>query len=177
MLAVSEVQLCPVHSRTVLPEHGSGEDVALARFMRAVPNIREGKLLHPQEEFVRRGGHVCAVDLLVWCEGHEPPPPAAGKDDFHMETVCTLVNIIGNAARSSVKVRGSHKRRLLPSAVLMPCIHKADSIAWGCVHQSGVLPKNEPRCKSDFQAFSPIRDLLCLRWDAMECMLSCIASE
>ena len=54
---------------------------------------------------MRRGGHVCAVDLLVWCDAHEPPAPAAGKDDFHMETVCTLVNIIGNAARSSVKVR------------------------------------------------------------------------
>lgn len=59
-----------------------------------------------QEDFVRRGGHVCAVDLLVWCDAHEPPPPAPGKDDFHMETVCTLVNIIGNAARSSVKVPG-----------------------------------------------------------------------
>ncbi len=54
---------------------------------------------------MRRGGHVCAVDLLVWCDAHEPPAPAAGKDDFHMETVCTLVNIIGNAARSSVKAR------------------------------------------------------------------------
>ena len=66
---------------------------------------------------MRRGGHVCAVDLLVWCDAHEPPAPAAGKDDFHMETVCTLVNIIGNAARSSVKVRAC----MAPPALPHPC--------------------------------------------------------
>lgn len=54
---------------------------------------------------MRRGGHICATDLMLWCANNEPPAPAPGKDDFHMETVCTLVNIIGNAARSSVKVR------------------------------------------------------------------------
>ena len=46
-----------------------------------------------------------ATDLMIWCANNEPPAPAPGKDDFHMETVCTLVNIIGNAARSSVNVR------------------------------------------------------------------------
>ncbi|BDA48480.1 hypothetical protein COCOBI_12-1590 [Coccomyxa sp. Obi] len=56
-----------------------------------------------RDEFVRRGGHIVATDLMIWCANNEPPAPAPGKDDFHMETVCTLVNIIGNAARSSVK--------------------------------------------------------------------------
>ena len=54
---------------------------------------------------MRRDGHIMAVDLMLWCANNEPAAPAPGKDDFHMETVCTLVNIIGNAARSSVKVR------------------------------------------------------------------------
>ncbi len=58
-----------------------------------------------QEEFVKRDGHIMATDLMLWCANNEPAAPAPGKDDFHMETVCTLVNIIGNAARSSVKVR------------------------------------------------------------------------
>ena len=53
---------------------------------------------------MRRDGHNMAVDLMLWCANNEPAAPAPGKDDFHMETVCTLVNIIGNAARSSVKV-------------------------------------------------------------------------
>ena len=54
---------------------------------------------------MRRDGHIMAVDLMLWCANNEPAAPSPGKDDFHMETVCTLVNIIGNAARSSVKVR------------------------------------------------------------------------
>lgn len=49
-----------------------------------------------------------ATDLMIWCANNEPPAPAPGKDDFHMETVCTLVNIIGNAARSSVKVPAAY---------------------------------------------------------------------
>lgn len=53
---------------------------------------------------MKRDGHVMATDLMLWCSNNEPVAPAPGKDDFHMETVCTLVNIIGNAARSSVKV-------------------------------------------------------------------------
>ncbi len=52
-----------------------------------------------------REGHIMAVDLMQWCADNEPAAPAPSKDDFHMETVCTLVNIIGNAARSSAKVR------------------------------------------------------------------------
>lgn len=56
---------------------------------------------------MQRSGHICATDLMLWCANNEPPPPAPGKDDFHMETVCTLVNITGNAARSSVKVGAS----------------------------------------------------------------------
>ena len=53
---------------------------------------------------MKRDGHIMATDLMLWCASNEPAAPAPGKDDFHMETVCTLVNIIGNAARSSVKV-------------------------------------------------------------------------
>ena len=68
-----------------------------------------------QEDFVRRDGHVTATDLMVWCAGNEPMAPAPGKDDFHMETVCTLVNIIGNAARSSVKVLLLHRLCREPS--------------------------------------------------------------
>lgn len=67
--------------------------------------ILQGAWLMLQDEFVRRAGHIVATDLMIWCANNEPPTPAPGKDDFHMETVCTLVNIIGNAARSSVKVR------------------------------------------------------------------------
>ena len=53
---------------------------------------------------MKRDGHIMATDLMLWCSNNEPAAPAPGKDDFHMETVCTLLNIIGNAARSSVKV-------------------------------------------------------------------------
>ena len=53
---------------------------------------------------MKRDGHIMATDLMLWCSNNEPVAPAPGKDDFHMETVCTLVNIIGNTARSSVKV-------------------------------------------------------------------------
>ena len=53
---------------------------------------------------MKQDGHIMATDLMLWCSNNEPVAPAPGKDDFHMETVCTLVNIIGNAARSSVKV-------------------------------------------------------------------------
>jgi len=59
---------------------------------------------------VKRDGHIMATDLMLWCANNEPSAPAPGKDDFHMETVCTLVNIIGNAARSSVKVRAMNTR-------------------------------------------------------------------
>ena len=38
-----------------------------------------------QEEFYRLGGHVAATALLLWCGANEPPAPAPGKDDFHLE--------------------------------------------------------------------------------------------
>jgi len=34
---------------------------------------------------VRLGGHELATALLLWCGAHEPPPPAPGKDDLHLE--------------------------------------------------------------------------------------------
>jgi len=34
---------------------------------------------------VRLGGHELATALLLWCGAHEPPPPASGKDDLHLE--------------------------------------------------------------------------------------------
>lgn len=41
--------------------------------------------LRAQEEFYRLGGHVTATALLLWCGANEPPAPAPGKDDFHLE--------------------------------------------------------------------------------------------
>ncbi len=73
---------------------------------------------------MRRGGHIVATDLMIWCANNEPPAPAPGKDDFHMETVCTLVNIIGNAARSSVKAR-SHK----PSSIYCMTLSSSGAFA------------------------------------------------
>ena len=62
-----------------------------------------------------------ATDLMLWCSGHEPVAPAPGKDDFHMETVCTLVNIIGNAARSSVKVLSQCSPPFLRVSLIIAC--------------------------------------------------------
>ena len=80
-----------------------------------------------QEEFVKRDGHIMATDLMLWCANNEPAAPAPGKDDFHMETVCTLVNIIGNAARSSVKVK-----QLNPSSAAQQGLTEQMIIRWAC---------------------------------------------
>lgn len=45
-----------------------------------------------QEEFCRLGGPASATALLLWCGANEPPAPAAGKDDFHLEARATFVS-------------------------------------------------------------------------------------
>ena len=99
---------------------------------------------------MKRDGHIMATDLMLWCANNEPAAPAPGKDDFHMETVCTLVNIIGNAARSSVKVCNRDRRvglyRAKICVFLLPLTaHRYIALTGSVVDTKGTLEAvNEP---------------------------------
>ena len=105
LLSYFDGRILMVRDAGALPNVCDFRGLESIAWLLSIQKILQGAWLLLQDEFVRRAGHIVATDLMIWCANNEPPTPAPGKDDFHMETVCTLVNIIGNAARSSVKVR------------------------------------------------------------------------